>query len=91
MFALRFGLFVQQAGVERPVPKAWLDQFFMRSFTGHSAFDHVLPAADGLVEAGFEVNPELARQSLEDWLRGRKTIPPGARVVLRTASLPSGS
>jgi hypothetical protein len=86
MFALRLGLFVLEAGTERPVPKAWLDQFFMRSFTGHSAFDHVLPVADGLVEAGFEVNPELARQSLEDWLRARKAIPTGARVLLRAAN-----
>ena len=86
MFALRLGLFVLEAGIERPVPKAWLDQFFMRSFTGHSAFDHVLPVADGLVEAGFEVNPELARQSLEEWLRARKAIPPGAHVLLRAAN-----
>lgn len=86
MFALRFGLFVLEAGTERPAPKAWLDQFFMRSFTGHSAFDHVLPVADGLVEAGFEVNPELARHSLEDWLRARKAIPPGARVLLRAVN-----
>jgi hypothetical protein len=83
MFARRLALLVLEADTERPVPKAWLDQFFMRSFTGHSAFDHVLPVADGLVEAGFEVDPELARQSLDQWLRGRKTISSDARVVLR--------
>jgi hypothetical protein len=83
MFARKLRLLVSEAGGEWPAPKPWLDQFFMRNFTGHSAFDHVLPAGDGLLEAGFEVDAELARRLFEDWLRGRKTISPGARVLLR--------
>ena len=82
MFARKLRLLVSEADSQRAIPKAWLDQFFMRSFTGHSAFDCVLPAGDGLLEAGFQVDQELARQLLEDWLRGRKTISPAARVVL---------
>ena len=82
MFARKLRLLVSEADAQRPIPQAWLDQFFMRSFTGHSAFDCVLPASDGLLEAGLDVDPELARQLLEDWLRGRKTISPQARVIL---------
>lgn len=82
MFARKLRLLLSEADTQRAIPKAWLDQFFMRSFTGHAAFDYVLPVGDGLLEAGFDVDPELARQLLEDWLRGRKTISPDARVVL---------
>ena len=61
---------VQLAGPEgcRPCPLAWLDSFFMRSFTGRAAFDETLPVADGLVEAGFAVDLEALRLDLEDWL-----------------------
>ncbi len=86
MFARKLGLLVLDPDGEKPVPKPWLDQFFLRSFTGHSAFDHVLPVADGQVEAGFEVEAELARCELEQWLRGRKAIVAGARVLLRENS-----
>jgi hypothetical protein len=51
-----------------PCPVAWLDSFFMRSFTGRSAFDETLPVADGLVEVGFGVDLETLRLDLEDWL-----------------------
>ncbi|MCL5745618.1 MAG: hypothetical protein M1541_17125 [Acidobacteria bacterium] len=86
MFARRLRLLLSETGSERPAPKAWLDQFFMRSFTGHSAFDHVLPSGDGLLEVGFEVDEELARRLFEQWLRGRKAISSGVRVVLRIES-----
>lgn len=51
-----------------PCPIAWLDSYFMRSFTGRSAFDQSLPVADGLVEVGFGVDLEGLRPDLEDWL-----------------------
>ena len=51
-----------------PCPVAWLDSFFMRSFTGRSVFDETLPVADGLVEVGFGVDLETLRLDLEDWL-----------------------
>ncbi|MGE5646185.1 MAG: hypothetical protein ACM336_10380 [Acidobacteriota bacterium] len=60
----------------KPVPKAWLDQFFMRNFTGYSAFDETLPAADGVLEAGHGVELEEVRAQFEKWLRGRKMISP---------------
>ena len=61
---------VQLAGPEgpQPCPLAWLDSFFMRSFTGRSAFDETLPVADGLVEAGFGVDLKALKPDLEDWL-----------------------
>jgi hypothetical protein len=45
-----------------------LDSFFMRGFTGRSAFDETLPVADGLVEVGFQVNLQTLKVDLEDWL-----------------------
>lgn len=60
----------------KPVPKDWLDQFFMRSFTGFSAFDETLPAADGVLEAGLGVELAEVRAQFEKWLRGRKMIAP---------------
>jgi len=52
----------------RPCPIGWLDSYFMRSFTGRSAFDESLPAADGLIEAGFGVDLQALQVDLEDWL-----------------------
>jgi hypothetical protein len=60
----------------RPAPHAWLEQFFLRDFTGYSAFDETLPKADGLLEAGSRVDIAEVRTQLEKWLRGRKMIGP---------------
>jgi len=74
MFAQRFELTLADNGTGKPVPKPWLDQFFMRNFTGYSAFDETLPIADGLVEASFAVDAAEVKAQLEKWLRGRKMI-----------------
>jgi hypothetical protein len=63
-----------RGGDSGPVPKAWLDQFFMRSFTGFSAFDQTLPAGDGVLEAGLDVDTAEVGRQFEKWLRGRKMI-----------------
>ncbi len=63
--------------------KDWLDQFFMRDFTGYSAFDETLPVSDGLLEAGVHVDADAVRSGFEKWLRGRKMIPPDTALVLR--------
>jgi hypothetical protein len=52
----------------RACPIAWLDSFFMRSFTGRSAFDASLPVADGLIEVGLGVDLQVLKAHLEDWL-----------------------
>ena len=66
MFARRIR--VQLAGPQGPEPckLALLDSFFLRSFTGRSAFDKTLPVADGLAEAGFGVDLEALEADLED-------------------------
>ena len=61
-------------------PIAWLDSFFMRSFTGRSAFDESLPVADGLIEVGFGVDLEVLKADLEDWLT--RKFGSGKRVTL---------
>ena len=68
MFARRIHVKVLEPGEARPCPVGWLDSFCMRSFTGRSAFDDVLPIADGLMEAGSRVDLQFLRKDLEDWL-----------------------
>ena len=78
MFARKLRLAVD----ERPVPKAWLDQFFMRDFTGSSAFDETLPVGDGELEVGLGVDAAEVKVQFEKWLRGRKMIPEGTELVV---------
>lgn len=86
MFARKLRLDLRApGGALVPVPQAWLDQFFLRDFTGHSAFDETLPAADGLLEAGFAVDPAGVQRQFETWLRGRKMIPPETELLLTLA------
>ncbi|MGO9094170.1 MAG: hypothetical protein ACLQGV_03020 [Bryobacteraceae bacterium] len=82
MFARRLKLTLRTEGAEAPAPKAWLDQFFLRDFTGSSAFDETLPAGDGVLEAGFGVDAQEVRDQFERWLRGRKTIPPETQLTV---------
>ena len=68
MFARKIQVRLLGSQEPQPCPIAWLDSFFMRGFTGRSAFDETLTVADGLVEAGFGVDLEALRLDLEDWL-----------------------
>ena len=74
MFAQKLRVTVTAGGVEAPAPRAWLEQFFMRDFTGSSAFDETLVTGEGELEAGFGVRAEEAKAEFERWLRGRKMI-----------------
>jgi hypothetical protein len=51
----------------RPCLLSWLDTFAMRSFTGRSAFDDVLPGGDGQLQVSFQVELEALRRDMEDW------------------------
>ena len=82
MFARKLELTLIGDGADRPVPKAWLDQFFMRNFTGYSAFDDTLPAADGLLEIGAAVDAGEVKEQFEKWLRGRKMITAETRLQI---------
>ena len=68
MFARRIRVQFSSPQGPRACPLAWLDSFFMRSFTGRSAFDESLPIADGLIEVGFAVDLQALKADLEDWL-----------------------
>ncbi len=82
MFAQKLKLSLRSGGAEEAVPKAWLDQFFMRNFTGYSAFDDTLPVADGLLEAGTAVELDQIKAQFEKWLRGRKMIAAETELVV---------
>ena len=84
MFARKLKLELETAGERQPVPRAWLEQFFLRDFTGYSAFDETLPAGDGMLEAGFRVNEAEVRAQFEKWLRGRRMIDAGTELRLAT-------
>lgn len=81
MFARKIRVEVLEPGKPRPCPLAWLDSFAMRSFTGRSAFDETLPAADGELEASRRVDLEALRADMEDWLT--RKFGEGKRVKLR--------
>ena len=68
MFARKIHVEVLEPDQARECPVGWLDSFCMRSFTGRSAFDDVLPISDGLMEAGFRVDLQFLKSDLEDWL-----------------------
>jgi len=67
MFARKIHVEILEPGEARPCPIGWLDSFCMRSFTGRSAFDDVLPIADGWMEAGNGVDLHFLSGDLEDW------------------------
>jgi len=90
VFGQKLTVTLVTGGTEAPAPRAWLEQFFMRDFTGPSAFDETLVTGDGEMEAGFGVEPEEARALLEKWLRGRKTIGPETELRVRAAEQKPG-
>ena len=59
------------AGKRRACPLEWLDAFCMRNFTGSGEFDDTLPTAEGIVEAGFRVDPSRLASALSEWLTQR--------------------
>lgn len=68
MFARKIYVEILEPGEARECPVRWLDSFCMRSFTGRTAFDDVLPVCDGRLEAGFRVDLQFLKGDLEDWL-----------------------
>jgi hypothetical protein len=81
MFARKLLVEIEENGTRRPCPMDWLDQCFMRHFTGLSALEETLPVADGRMEAGFTVSVEKLTEHFQQWLRGKKMITSSARVV----------
>ncbi len=58
-------------------PIKWIDNFAMRNFTNDAVFDDTLPAADGLLEAGFRVPLDRLQPSMENWFRRKGYLKPG--------------
>jgi hypothetical protein len=71
VYARRFHVEIVVEGERRPCPLDWLDQFAMRNFTGAAEFDDTLPLADGLLEAGFSVEPSRLSVALAEWFTRR--------------------
>jgi len=83
VFARKIRIAVVAPGEPRPCPLAWLDSYSMRSFTGRAAFDETLPAADGILEAGFQVDLEALQADMEDWMT--RKFGQGGQVRLKLA------
>jgi hypothetical protein len=80
VFAQKWSVTLEAGGAERPAPQEWLEQFFMRDFTGPGEFGETLVTGDGALEAGYDVEREAARAAFERWLRGRRAIGPETAV-----------
>lgn len=72
MFARTLKVEVEVDGKRRPCPLDWLDGFCMRRFTGNAAFDDTLPAGDGVLQAGFQVETEQLAAEFSQWLTRKK-------------------
>ena len=83
MFARKIRIEVVAPGEPRPCPLAWLDSYSMLSFTGRAAFDETLPAADGILEAGFQVDLAALQADMEDWMT--RKFGQGTQVRLKLA------
>lgn len=82
MFARKLRVEIEKNGEKRACPLDWLDHFFMRHFTGLSALDNTLPAGEGWLEAGLDVEVGLLQREFEKWLRGRKMIAAEEHLVI---------
>lgn len=84
MFARKIRVEVLKPDGAEPCPLEWLDSFFMRSFTGRSAFDETLPVAAGEIEAGFRVDLVALQSDLQDWFTRKFGDGKPVRVKLAT-------
>jgi hypothetical protein len=81
MFARRISVErIDAAGARHACPIAWIDNFAMRNFTNDAVFDDTLPAADGLLEAGFRVPLDRLQSAMEDWFRRKGYLKPDERL-----------
>jgi hypothetical protein len=85
MFARKLRVFYEENGDHHPCPLKWLDSFSMRNFTNAKAFDDTLPIADGVMEAGSQVQVGELREAMEDWFRRKSYLPKGAKLGVEEA------
>ena len=67
---------IDSAGEYHPGPIHWIDNFAMRNFTNDAVFDNLLPAGDGLLEAGWRVPIERLHTAMDDWFRRKSYLKP---------------
>ena len=67
-------------GIAHMCPIKWIDSFSMRNFTNDAIFDDTLPAADGILEAGYRVPLDRLETSMTDWFRRKNYIGPEERL-----------
>ncbi len=71
MYARKLRVEIVLGAERRPCPIDWLDNFCMRNFTGQAEFDDTLPVGEGLLEAGFRVDPQRLAQAMSEWFTRR--------------------
>lgn len=77
---------IDAAGQRQACPIKWIDNFAMRNFTNHAAFDDTLPVADGMLEAGHRVPLDALRAAMEDWFRRKGYLKSDERLDIRELS-----
>jgi hypothetical protein len=84
MFARRISIQrIDTEGAAHPCPIRQIDNFAMRNFTNDPVFDDTLPAADGLLEAGYRVPLDRLATAMDDWFRRKGYLKPGERLDVR--------
>jgi hypothetical protein len=71
MYARKLSVEIVVGADRCPCPMDWLDNFCMRNFTGQAEFDDTLPLSEGLLEAGFRVDPQRLALAMGDWFTRR--------------------
>ena len=74
---------IDSAGVCHPCPIHWIDNFAMRNFTNDAVFDNLLPAGDGLLEAGWRVPIERLHTAMDDWFRRKSYLEPEEKLEVK--------
>jgi hypothetical protein len=83
MFVRRLSILRLDAeGATHPCPIGWIDNFAMRNFTNDAVFDHTLPAADGVLEAGNHVPLDRLQVAMEDWFRRKGYLKPDESLLI---------
>ena len=88
MFARKIRVEYEQNGRRVSCPLKWLDSFSMSNSTDATAFDNILPLADGLMEIGTRVPLTELKAAMEDWFRQKSHLAKGSiRLGNRAESL----
>lgn len=76
---------IDPEGRAQPCPIKWIDNFAMRNFTNDAVFDDTLPAADGLLEAGYRVPLDKLQTAMQDWFRRKGYLRPDEHLSIAEA------